>query len=405
MKRFVLALVLALAAALGGALAPAPVAAKPVVSDVRVGLHEGFTRFVVDLSEPVAWRVFTLPDPYRLVIDLPELVWNLPSELPSAEKGLIGALRYGLFTPGQSRVVLDLSGPVGVRQVTLLPPNDGGIHRLFVDIEGVSEAAFQQASARTPVESAVPLATSDGMAGVPPVPAPVGDRRPLIVIDAGHGGVDPGATSVTGVLEKALVLDYALELKEQLQELGHYRILLTRESDLFIPLRDRYAIAEKGEADLFISLHANTHAKSSIRGASVFTLSEKGADSDAEAAQLAAKENAADALAGVQDADDVALILGDLMRRETMNLSKAFANRLVDEIGLEVKLLKNTHRFANFTVLRSPTVPSVLVEIGYLSNHDEEEQLRSKKHRRKLVGAVVRAIDNYFSWQEALNRS
>ena len=289
MKRFVLALVLALAAALGGALAPAPVAAKPVVSDVRVGLHEGFTRFVVDLSEPVSWRVFTLPDPYRLVIDLPELVWNLPSELPSAEKGMIGALRYGLFTPGQSRVVLDLSGPVGVRQVTLLPPNDGGIHRLFVDIESVSDAAFQQASARTPVESAVPLATSDGMAGVPPVPAPVGDRRPLIVIDAGHGGVDPGATSVTGVLEKDLVLDYALELKEQLQELGHYRILLTRESDLFIPLRDRYAIAEKGEADLFISLHANTHAKSSIRGASVFTLSEKGADSDAEAAQLAAK--------------------------------------------------------------------------------------------------------------------
>jgi N-acetylmuramoyl-L-alanine amidase len=399
MQRFLLALLLLVLA-----VPAAPSAAKPLVSDVRVGLHDETTRFVLDLSEPVAWRVFTLPDPYRLVIDLPELIWNLPPELPPAKKGLVGALRFGLFSPGVSRVVLDLTGPAAVARVEQLPPTADGKHRLFVDLAPVSEAAFNEPGARQPLRSAEPLPQTASI----PTPAPppeVGDKRPLIVIDAGHGGIDPGATGVSGVLEKKLVLDYALELKKQLEASGDYRVQLTRESDVFIPLRDRYAMAEEGAAELFISLHANIHAKSSIRGASVFTLSEKGADSDAEAAALAAKENAADALAGVADSDDVAVILGDLMRRETMNLSKNLANRLVEEIGEDAKLLKNTHRFANFAVLRSPTVPSVLIEIGYMSNAAEEELLRSKKHRKAVAGAILRAIDSYFSWQEALNRS
>ena len=385
-------------------LATSAAAAKPIVSDTRIGVHDGYTRFVIDLSESVSWRVFTLDDPYRLVIDLPELVWNLPSELPPAKKGLIGALRYGLFQPGQSRVVLDLSGAARIERVELLPPTNG-VWRLFVDLSPTTETAFADPNNPRMMESGVPLPQAEGLVMVPPVPAPAGDDRPLVVIDAGHGGIDPGATSITGVEEKDLVLDYALALRDALEESGRYRVLLTREEDIFIALNDRYAIAERAEADLFISFHANSHPKSKVRGASVFTLSEKGADSDAEAAQLAAKENAADALAGVEDADDVAQILGDLMRRETMNLSKNFANRLVDEIGHETKLLKNTHRFANFTVLRSPTVPSVLVEVGYLSNADEEALLLKKKHREAIAQAMLRAIDSYFSWQEALNRS
>lgn len=399
MQRILLALLLLVLAAPGG-----PLAAKPLVSDVRVGLHDDGTRFVLDLSEPVAWRVFTLPDPYRLVIDLPELIWNLPAELPPAKKGLVGALRFGLFSPGVSRVVLDLTGPAAVSRVELLPPNAEGKHRLFVDLAPVTEAAFHEPGARQPLQSGTPLPQAATLPE-PVAPPEVGDRRPLIVVDAGHGGIDPGATGVSGILEKKLVLDYALELQKQLEASGDYRVLLTRDSDIFIQLRDRYGMAEEAGADLFISLHANIHAKSSIRGASVFTLSEKGADSDAEAAALAAKENAADALAGVADSDDVAVILGDLMRRETMNLSKNMANRLVEEIGESAKLLKNTHRFANFAVLRSPTVPSVLIEIGYLSNAKEEKELRSKAHRKAIAGAIVRAIESYFSWQEALNRS
>ena len=379
-------------------------AAKPIVSDTRIGVHDGYTRFVIELSEPVSWRIFTLDDPYRLVIDLPELVWNLPSELPPAKKGLIGALRYGLFQPGQSRVVLDLTSAARIERAELLPPSNG-ISRLYVDLSPITDTAFADPSNPRIIESGVPLPQAEGLVLVPPVPAPAGDERPLVVIDAGHGGLDPGATSVSGVEEKALVLKYALSLKSALEESGRYRVLLTRETDVFIPLNDRYAIAEQADADLFISIHANSHPKAKVHGASVFTLSEKGADSDAEAAQLAAKENAADALAGVEDADDVAQILGDLMRRETMNLSKAFANRLVDEIGQETTLLRNTHRFANFTVLRSPTVPSVLLEIGYLSNADEEALLSKKKHRQAIAAAVLRAIDSYFSWQEALNRS
>ncbi len=400
MQRILLALLL-----LAFCVPAVPAAAKPLVSDARIGLHDDSTRFVLDLSEPVAWRVFTLPDPYRLVIDLPELIWNLPSELPPAKKGLVGALRYGLFSPGVSRVVLDLTGPAAVHQVQQLPPTADGKYRLFVDLQPTTEAAFNEATARLPLQSAEALPATAATPVPEATPAPVGDQRPLIVVDAGHGGIDPGATGVSGVLEKELVLKYALELQKQLEATGKYRVQLTRETDVFIPLRDRYSIAEDGGADLFISLHANIHPKASIRGASVFTLSEKGADSDAEAAGLAAKENAADALAGIADSDDVAVILGDLMRRETMNLSKNLANRLVDEVGHEAKLLKNTHRYANFAVLRSPTVPSVLIEIGYLSNSTEEEQLRSKKHRKAVAGAILRAIDGYFSWQEAVNRS
>jgi N-acetylmuramoyl-L-alanine amidase len=300
--------------------------------------------------------------------------------------------------------VLDLAGAARIERVELLPPNNGS-WRLFVDLSPTTEAGFADPGNRRMVESGVPLPQAEGLVGIQPVPAPAGDERPLVVIDAGHGGIDPGATSITGVEEKDLVLDYALALKDALEKSGRYRILLTREDDVFIPLNDRYGIAEKATADLFVSFHANSHPKPKIRGASVFTLSEKGADSDAEAAQLAAKENAADALAGVEDADDVALILGDLMRRETMNLSKNFANRLVDEIGQETQLLRNTHRFANFTALRSPTVPSVLIEVGYLSNADEEKLLRQEQHREDVADAILRAIDSYFTWQEALNRS
>ena len=226
------------------------------------------------------------------------------------------------------------------------------------------------------------------------------------MIDPGHGGIDPGARSISGINEKEIALAYALDLKRRLEATGRYRVVMTRDTDIFISLSDRREIAQRHDGDLFVSLHANNHRQSKIRGASVYTLSEKA--SDAEAKLLAAKENTADIIAGIDldgQPDDVGDILLDLVQRETMNLSKKFANTLVDHLGKVTPLLRNTHRFAGFAVLKSPVVPSVLVEIGYLSNRAEERLLLSAKHRATIVGATVRSIDAYFELQEALNRS
>lgn len=387
--------------------------AKPSVSSVRIGVHADKTRFVLELSEEPSYRIFTLTNPARVVIDLPELTWQLPKDqlteeqLPTNDQGLIKALRYGLFAAGTSRVVLDMRGPVGVKSVLSLPAGDSGNFRLVVDLQSVSSDVFFNPQERQAIVSKTPLPTA--RAAVPEIaalPKKDTDRRPTIVIDAGHGGVDPGAIGVSGTYEKVLALDYARELKRALEGTGRFRVVMTRNKDIFIRLRDRIALAQKAEGDLFVSLHANTFRTNVIKGASVYTLSEDA--SDAEAAALAKKENTADVIAGLNfggQTEDVSMILIDLAQRETMNLSKNFANELVGELGKVTKLLKNTHRFAGFAVLKSPTIPSVLVEIGYMSNREEERLLLSAAHRKTVTGSIVKAVERFFTWQESLRRS
>ncbi len=373
--------------------------AKSSVTDVRIGVHPDKTRFVLELTELPAYRAFTLPDPFRVVIDLPALDWRLGSRRVVEGGGLVQALRYGLFAPGTSRVVLDVGGPVDFEKVFTLPPNNGFGHRLVIDLKPISREAYF-ARARTPLVSSPPLPRGQQAALPLAPPKPQGDGRPVIVIDAGHGGVDPGAIGRTGIYEKALVLTYARELKRQIEAGGRYRVQMTRQGDVFVRLRDRIAYAQNNGAGLFISLHANAHRKRELRGAAVYTLSEKA--SDAEAAALAAKENKADAIAGIDLSDQpevVSKILIDLAQRETMNQSKSFANMLVNQLRAAGPVLRNTHRSAGFAVLKSPTVPSVLVEVGYLSNKAEEKLLRSDAHRRKISQAIIKAIDGYFAAQ------
>lgn len=381
-----------------------PAAAQPTVSAVRVGEHPDKTRFVMELSEEPRYRVFTLADPFRVVIDLPEVEWAPKSDVPRAGDGLITAMRFGLFAPGTSRVVLDMRGPVRVRNVFLIAPQERYPHRLVVDVVPVSRQAYFADGQARPIVSRIPL--EPVRTGVVTPMRPKADARPTVVIDPGHGGVDPGARSITGVDEKEIALAFALDLRRLLEAAGRYRVVLTRDKDMFVQLRDRMETAQRLEGDLFISLHANNHDLPKVRGASVYTLSERASDAEAEA--LAAKENKADIIAGVNLSDQtevVSKILIDLAQRETMNLSKHFANMLVNELGEVTRLLRNTHRYAGFAVLKSPTVPSVLVEVGYLSNRQEEGQLRSSRHREAIAGATVRAINAYFAWQEALNRS
>lgn len=242
------------------------------------------------------------------------------------------------------------------------------------------------------------------MRGAPPAPAPrpaetKREARRLIVIDPGHGGEDPGATGAAGTLEKDITVAAARELRDRLQASGRYRVELTRDNDVFLSLRSRYQRARELGADLFLSVHADWMHNRKVRGASVYTLSETA--SDAEAAELARQENLADAVVGInlsRESPEVANVLIDLSRRDTNNLSLRFASGLVAELGREKLLLPaRPNRSAGFAVLKAPDVPSALLEMGYLSNSEDEKRITQAVHRARVVTAVARAIDAYFT--------
>ena len=257
-------------------------------------------------------------------------------------------------------------------------------------------AAPQPEAAPIVTKVSAPLPAPQPMEPIAPREIPA-DGKPVVVIDPGHGGVDPGAIGVSGIYEKYITLAVARELKAQLEKNGRYKVHLTRDRDIFIRLRDRIAIARQYNADLFISLHADTVSNAQMRGLSVYTLSQNASDSEAQA--LADKENKADLIAGIDlshESADVANILIDLAQRETMNRSAGFAGGVVEEVGRDVTLLGNTHRFAGFAVLKAPDVPSVLIEAGYLSNEVEERALRQPEYRAKLAKGIARAVDRFF---------
>jgi len=282
------------------------------------------------------------------------------------------------------------------------------VRRLVIDLEPVGRAAYRaRAGARNRIRWARrgPAARRN----FPPPgrkPRPPRDRRPVIVIDAGHGGIDPGTLGRRGTREKTVTLALARAIRKRLVARGRYRVVLTRDKDVFLRLRARVAVARRAGAALFISLHADSIGNRRTRGASVYTLSKTA--SDKEAAALAAKENKADIIAGLdlgKAKPDVADILIDLAQRETMALSARFAAILIREIGRETRLLRRTHRYAGFAVLKAPDVPSVLVELGYLSNRADERLLRQPGHRAKVARAVSRAVSRFFALRDRMTRS
>jgi N-acetylmuramoyl-L-alanine amidase len=231
-------------------------------------------------------------------------------------------------------------------------------------------------------------------------------RIPMIVLDPGHGGKDPGAIGAKGTMEKDVNLQMAKQLKALLEATGRYKVVLTRTDDRLLPLRQRIEVARAAKADLFISIHADHNEKTELRGASVYTLSETA--SDAEAAAVAARENKDGVITGVDlttQSPMVSSILIDLAQRETKNLSARFASLLTDQLAERTVVLRDSHRFAGFVVLKALDVPSVLLELGYLSNQDDEAALRSKHHRRAVAKAIRDAIDRYFKWQRSVRQS
>lgn len=372
------------------------------VSGVRLGGNAENTRLVLEVGSAPSHATFNLADPYRIVFDFPEFDWQVASEKMPAPTGLIRGLRAGLFRPGTYRLVLDLGGPAEVARVLTLPPQAGYGWRFVADLRPTSREAFMTRLGKDVGEPKAARASE---------PA-VGDRqrraegpKPVIVLDPGHGGVDPGAIGVNGVYEKHLTLAMARQLKARLEKSGRYRVVLTRDRDIFISLRERVAIARRAKGDLFVSLHADSNPNRRTRGLSIYTLSEKA--SDREAALLADKENKADIISGMdfsEESPEVTGILIDLAQRESMNLSAQFASLAVGELGRQVRTLDNTHRFAGFAVLKAPDIPSVLVEMGYLSNDDEVRLLQQVSYREKLADSVAHAVDRYFDQTQSAQR-
>jgi N-acetylmuramoyl-L-alanine amidase len=379
-------------------MASEPVLADPAALSVRVGPHPDKTRFVLEFNEPVTFNVFTLSDPYRIVVELPEVDWRLPADSGTKSAGLVTGFRYGTFQQGASRVVIDLKGPAQIKAAFLAAPEADRQHRLVIDLEtGTAEQFAEEQKTRKPVQQAARAPTP-----VPDAAKKKRDNRRVVALDAGHGGVDPGAISVSGTYEKHITLAMALEVKRQLEKDPNYRVILTRDDDVFIRLRDRVGIAREAGADLFVSLHADSIGSPLVRGASVYTLSEQASDKEAEA--LAAKENKADVIAGIDLSDksaDVSNILIDLAQRESMNQAVRVAGLLVDNMRTTGSVLDRSHRFAGFAVLKAPDIPSVLIELGYLSNRADEQRLLSESHRTKMAAAIKRAIDAYFAQNHA----
>jgi N-acetylmuramoyl-L-alanine amidase len=384
--------IIALAGGLLG-LASAGAGAFPVANEVRLGGDAKDTRFVMDLSEKVDVVTFTLADPYRLVIDLPQVAFQLPAKTGENGRGLIKAFRYGLVMQGGSRIVMDLKGPARVEKAFVLPPAEGQPARLVIDLAATDREAFVRNMSldRRPAQHSQPRLA---------LPAVPDDPRPLVVIDPGHGGIDTGTKAASGEQEKVIVLEFATTLRDKLERSGKYRVAMTRQDDSFVALSERVKFARSLKASLFVSIHADylPRKEGAAEGATVYTLSENASDS--EAARLAEAENKADVIAGVDltaESNAVADILIDLAQRETKAFSHQFAKTLLTELKTATKLHKMPNKSAGFLVLRAPDVPSVLLELGYVSTKDDLKQLMSASWRERTADAMTRAIDSFLA--------
>jgi N-acetylmuramoyl-L-alanine amidase len=386
-----------------------------VASQISLLAQPNQTSVSLDLSIGVPAEVYTLANPYRVIIDLPDVTFDAKSATPDqTSAGLIAAYRVGLIAERRARVVIDTTGPVLVSRAAMTAsPQGGAAVRLTVALTPTDEASFglgtggglAPSGTRGLAEGAPamkPAVTDDARA--PPLSALKTSALPLIVIDPGHGGIDPGAVGPGKTTEKAVVLAVARQLETLLRAGDKYQVVLTRDGDVFIPLDQRVTLSEQANADLFISLHADAISErglaSTVRGASVYTLSERA--SDDQARRMAEKENASDRLAGLDQAandrqDELKSILFDLIARETATYSQEVSQTLVSHLAKAGSVSRDPKRGAAFRVLKQASVPSVLVELGFLSNPEEEQKMAGAAWQKQMAVALHGAIDTYFA--------
>ncbi|MDB5569828.1 MAG: N-acetylmuramoyl-L-alanine amidase [Hyphomicrobiales bacterium] len=386
----------------------------PVASAARIIQSGDVTRLSFTLSASVSVRAFVLASPARVIVDLPETVFAFdppeaqkPAPPPARRHGrkgvagkaapssasLIASYRFGRLAPGKSRVVIDLTQAARIVQAVTETDADGV--RLVVDLVRTDAASF--AAAVASARSLASPAPEAAKAGPAPHPAPARSAKPVIIIDPGHGGVDAGAQVAGKPAEKDIVFEFARALGRRLEGEGRFAVHMTRNEDVFVPLAERVRIARAADAQLFISIHADTLNGGNVSGATVYTVSDRA--SDAEAARLAEKENLSDSAAGFETGEEsaeVSDILFDLTRRETRAYSHVFARTLVSVWKQAAGLNKNPQRSAGFKVLKAPDVPSVLLELGYLSSQKDAALLTAPEWREKTAAAVAKSINAFF---------
>ncbi len=385
---------------------PAALGAEQVRVKAEIGGDGQHTRYVAFLSKQTDFRIFSIGDPYRIVVDLPET----DIQVPAGARGLVLSSRSGRLAAGKSRIVIDLSEPAVVEKSMLLPPENGLPARLVIELTKSSHKAFlAQSKAPPPLEPEKP-------AQVASQKGDTGDKRPLIVIDPGHGGVDNGAHGhSTNAPEKDVTLDFCMALKGKLEETGKFRITITRTTDVFVPLDDRAQIASESTADLLISIHADAldvkklgeKNVQEVRGGTIYTLSETA--SDEQAKLLALDENKADLKAGVGSEQplsatvkaEINSILNELEIRGKKNRSLALANYLIAHMKDKMKFNIRPQRSANLRVLKAAGVPAVLIELGYLSNIEDEKLLTSQEWRAKTAAALAAAVNDFMAERQA----
>lgn len=359
----------------------------------RIAGDDSRTRIVVEFDRKPTVSLRYLASPPRVVVDLPETAFAF-EDSALRPRGLFDDIRYGAMGPGRARIVLGSREPVRVALSDVRKNEDAAGYRLVLDAVAATPEDFEALLA----EQAWSGTSEVAKRGDRPTAADLPRRRPFtVVIDPGHGGIDSGARGRGGQLEKEVTLAFAKTFAAALERAAEpIRVILTREDDRFLSLAERVRIARQNEADLFVSIHADSIGQGKIRGASVYTLSDKA--SDQMAAAVAARENRSDDIAGVSDSrapQAVADILLDLTRRETQVLSIALARTVVAAFENEIALISNPHRSAGFRVLQAPDVPSVLLELGYLSNREDEKLLADPEWRRQVADLLVRSVERF----------
>jgi N-acetylmuramoyl-L-alanine amidase len=388
-SRWVRALIALLAVGCAGAaIAAVREAPRAGVLKVRLGGDAQQTRVVIELDQAATARLVAGAEPSKQVLlALPHV--SLAGEMAGQGAGLVRGWTMD-DAAGAARLKLTLARAAAVKRRFLLPPGDGvTTYRYVIDLEG-AEAAPAAPGLAAAEPDAAPIRIEAPIE--PPTPA-----RKVVVIDAGHGGKDPGAHGQEAH-EKDITLAAAKALRDRLERTGRYQVVLTRDADVFVPLEDRVRIARRANADLFISLHADSGGDPSIRGASLYTLSEHGAARTAHGVFSKSNWFIDVDLPGRDPA--VNRILLDLTQRETTNRSAAFAEAVLDKIADRTTLLRRSHRDAGFMVLLAPDVPAVLMEMGFLTNADDEDALRDPARRRRVMDGVAEAIDAYFGQEK-----
>ncbi len=384
---------------------------QPVALEARLEGDRAVSVLTVTLTHKVDVDIYPMQSPDRLIIDLPAVNFQIPPAFKSARTPLVKMVRYGLLGADKARIIIDLAAPALAGKITTQMVASGFARELSIEIKAVEPSLFAMKAQEAEFAKRSQMLTSEKPAIAAGTVAPqsngkgkAGDRRPLIMLDPGHGGPDTGAVGLNNISEKDVVMAFARDLKALLESRGLYRVMMTRETDVFVPLDERVRFSRHNNASLFVSIHADRLATATeVHGFTVYTGSEKA--TDAESAILAESENRADAMAGADSVaarEDISDILDDLVRRETRSHSALFARTLLGRMEASGQVMnKNPHRSAGFRVLRAPDVPSVLLELGYLSSKTDISKLSDSVFREKMTGDIADAIQRFFATTQA----